>query len=159
MTSLRSGTKSYWTDTLLKCAQRSYVGILLLFFFLILIMEKAIAPHSTTLACKIPWVEEPSRLQSMGSRRVGHDWATSLSLFTFMHWRGQWQPTPVFLLENPRDGGAWWAVVYGVTQSRTPLKWLSSSSSSSIINNVVLVYSRVIQLYIYTNHFSNSFSI
>ena len=50
-----------------------------------------------TLAWKIPWTEEPSRLQSMGSLRVRHDWATSLSLFTFMHWRRKWQPTPVFL--------------------------------------------------------------
>ena len=54
-------------------------------------------PHSSTLAWKIPWMEEPSRLQSMESLRVGHDWATSLSLFTFMHWRRKWQPTPVFL--------------------------------------------------------------
>ena len=55
------------------------------------------APHSSTLAWKIPWTEEPGRLQSMGSLRVGHDWMTSLSLFTFMHWRRKWQPTPVFL--------------------------------------------------------------
>ena len=55
------------------------------------------APHSSTLAWEIPWMEEPGGLQSMGSRRVGHDWATSLSLFTFMHWRRKWQPTPVFL--------------------------------------------------------------
>ena len=54
-------------------------------------------PHSSTLAWKIPWVQEPGRLQSMGSLRVRHDWATSLSLFTFMHWRRKWQPTPVFL--------------------------------------------------------------
>ena len=45
--------------------------------------EKAMAPHSSTLACKIPWTEEPGRLQSMGSLRVGHNWATSFSLFTF----------------------------------------------------------------------------
>ena len=50
-------------------------------------------PHSSTLAWKIPWMEEPGRLQSMGSLRVGHDWATSLSLFTFVHWRRKWQPT------------------------------------------------------------------
>ena len=60
-------------------------------------LGKATAPHSSTLAWKIPWTEEPGRLQSMGSWRVGHDWATSLSLFTFMHWRRKWQPTPVFL--------------------------------------------------------------
>ena len=55
------------------------------------------APHSSTLAWKIPWMEEPGGLQSMGSLRVRRDWATSLSLFTFMHWRRKWQPTPVFL--------------------------------------------------------------
>ena len=133
------------------------------------------APHSSTLVWKIPWMEEPGRLQSMGSLRVGHDWATSLALFTFVHWKKKWQPTPVFLpeesqgrgslvgrrlwgrwgsdtterlhfhfslscigegndnplqcscLENPRDRGAWWAAVYRVSQSRTRLKWLSSS--------------------------------
>ena len=53
--------------------------------------------HSSTLAWKIPWTEEPGRLQFMGSLRVGYNWATSLSLFTFMHWRRKWQPTPVFL--------------------------------------------------------------
>ena len=62
-----------------------------------LISEKAMALHSSTLAWKIPWMEEPGRLQSMGSRRVGHSWVTSFSLFTFMHWRRKWQPTPVFL--------------------------------------------------------------
>ena len=75
-------------------------------------------------------MEEPGRLQSMGSLRVGHDWGTSLSLFTFMHWRRKWQPTPVFLPGEPRDGGAWWAAIYGVPQRRTWLKRLSSSSSS-----------------------------
>ena len=59
-------------------------------------LEKAVAPHSSTLAWKIPWTEEPGRLQSMGSLGVGHDWATSLWLLTFMHWRRKWQPTPVF---------------------------------------------------------------
>ena len=59
--------------------------------------EKAMAPHSSTLAWKIPWTEEPGRLQSMGLLRIRHDWATSLSFFTFMHWRRKWQPTPVFL--------------------------------------------------------------
>ena len=56
--------------------------------------------HSSTLAWKLPWTEEPGRLQSVGSLRVGHDWATSLSLFTFMHWRRIWQPTSAFL---PRE--------------------------------------------------------
>ena len=60
-------------------------------------LKAAVFTHSSTLAWKIPWVEEPGRLQSTGSLRVGHDWVTSLSLFTFMHWRRKWQPTPVFL--------------------------------------------------------------
>ena len=90
--------------------------------------EKAMTPHSNTLACKIPWMEKPGRLQSMGSLRVGHDRATSLSLFTFMHWRRKQQPTPVFL---PRDRGAWWAALYGVAQSRARLKRLSRRRSSS----------------------------
>ena len=55
------------------------------------------APHSSTLAWKIPWMEEPGVLQSMGLLRVGHDSVTSLSLFIFMHWRRKWQTTPVFL--------------------------------------------------------------
>ena len=56
------------------------------------------APHSSTVAWKIPWTEEPGGLQSMGSLGVRQDSATSLSLFIFMHWRRKWQPTPVFLL-------------------------------------------------------------
>ena len=85
------------------------------------------APHSSTLAWKIPWTEEPGRLQSMGSLRVGHYWATSLSLFTFLHWRRKWQPTPVFLPGESQDRGAWWAVISGVAQSQTRLKQLSSA--------------------------------
>ena len=92
--------------------------------------EKAMAPHPGTLAWRIPWTEEPGGLQSLGSRRVGHNWATSLSLFTFMHWRRKWQPTPVFL---PGESQGWGSLVgcrYGVAQSRTRLKWLSNGSSS-----------------------------
>ena len=62
------------------------------------------APHSRTLAWKIPWMEEPGGLQSMGSKRVGHDWVTSLSLFTFTHCRRKWQPTPLFL---PGESQGW----------------------------------------------------
>ena len=64
------------------------------------------APHSSTLVLKIPWMEEPGRLQSMGSLRVGHNWTTSLSLFTFMHWRRKWQPTPVFLPGESQGRGS-----------------------------------------------------
>ena len=86
------------------------------------------APHSSTLAWKIPWTEEPGGLQSMGLLRVGHNWVTSLSLFTFMRWRRKWQPTPVFLPGESQGWGAWWAAVYGVAQSWTRLKWLSSTT-------------------------------
>ena len=70
--------------------------------------EKAMAPQSSTRAWKIPWTEEPGRLLSMGSLRVGHDWTTSFSLFTFMHWRRKWQPTPVFL---PGESQGWGSLV------------------------------------------------
>ena len=76
------------------------------------------APHSSALAWKIPWAEEPGGLQSMGSQRVRHNGATSLSLFTFMHWRRKWQPTPVFL---PGKSQGWGSLVgchlWGRTQS------------------------------------------
>ena len=96
-------------------------------------LEKAMAPHSSPLAWKIPWMKEPGRLQSLGLLRVGYNWATSLSLFPFMHWRRKWQnPLLCSCLKNPRDGGAWWAAVYGISQSRTRLKRRSSSSNSNL---------------------------
>ena len=99
------------------------------------------ASHSSTLAWKITWAEEPGRLQSMGSLRVGHDWVTSFSLFTFMHWRRKWQPTPVFLSGESQGRGSLVAAIYGVAQSWTRLKWLSSSSihSNSLYTNNSLV--------------------
>ena len=85
--------------------------------------KKAMAPHSSTLAWKIPWTEEPGRLQSKGSLRVWDDWVISLSCIG----EGNGNPLQCSCLENPRDGGACWASVYGVTQSWTRLKRLSSS--------------------------------
>ena len=83
-------------------------------------LEKAMAPHSSTLAWKIPWTEEPGRLQSMGSLRVRHNWATSLSHFTFMHWRRKWQPTPVFLPgEYQGQGSLVGCHLWGRTESNT----------------------------------------
>ena len=81
-------------------------------------------PHSSTPAWKIPWMEEPGGLQSMGSLRVVHDWATSLSLSCIGEGNGN--PLQYSCLENPRDGRAWWAAVSGVAQSQTWLKRLSS---------------------------------
>ena len=78
------------------------------------------APHSSTLAWKIPWTEEPGRLQSMGSLRFG---TTERLHFHFSCiGEGNGNPLQCSSLENPRDGGAWWAAVYGVAQSQTRLK-------------------------------------
>ena len=78
------------------------------------------APHSSSLAWKIPWTEEPGRLQSMRSLRVGHDWATSLSLLIFMHRRRKWQPTPVFLPgESQGQGSLVGCRLWGRTESAT----------------------------------------
>ena len=95
-------------------------------------LEKAMAPHCSTLAWEIPWVVEAGGLQSMGSWRVGHDWATSLSLFTFTHLEENGSPLQCSCLENPRNRGTWWAFVYGVTQSQTRLKQLSSNSCRKV---------------------------
>ena len=89
-------------------------------------LEKEIATHSSTLAWKIPWTEEPGRLQSMRSLRVGRlHFHFSLSCLG----EGNGNPLQCSCLENPRDGGAWWAAVYGVAQSWTRLKRLSSSNN------------------------------
>ena len=85
-----------------------FQGVLIRLYILRNLKEKAVAAHSSTLAWGIPWTEEPGGLQSMGSLRVRHDWATSLSLFTFMHWRRKWQPTPVFL---PGESQGWGSLV------------------------------------------------
>ena len=80
------------------------------------------APHSSTLAWKIPWMEEPGRLQTMGS--LESDTTERLHFHFSLSCIGGGNGTPLQCsgLENPRVGGAWWAAVYGVTQSRTRLK-------------------------------------
>ena len=110
-------------------------------------LEKAMAPHSSTLAWKIPWMEEPAGLQSMGSLRVGHDSVTSLSLFTFMLWRRKWQPTPVFLPGESQGQRSLVGCHLWGAHSRTWLKRLSSSSS------IFLIYILLI-IFINRNHFS-----
>ena len=88
------------------------------------------ATHSSTLAWKIPCTEEPGRLRSMGSQRVGH-------FYLHFHFsrscigEGNGNPLQCSCLEHPRDGGAWWAAVLGVAQSQTRLKRLGGGSSSS----------------------------
>ena len=98
-------------------------------------MEKAMAAHSSTLAWKIPWAEEPGGLQSMGSLRIGHDWATSLSLFTFLHWRRKWQPTPVFLPgESQGPGSLVGCCIWGRTKlDTTEATWQQQQCKNSFI--------------------------
>ena len=91
--------------------------------------EKAMAPHSSTLAWKIPWTEEPCGLQSVGLLRIGWDWVTSLSLFTFMHWRRKWQPIPVFMPGDSQGRGSLVGCCLWSHTESTQLKRLSSSSS------------------------------
>ena len=86
------------------------------------------APHSSTLAWKIPWMEEPGGLQSMGSLGVGHNWETSLSLFTFMHWRRRWQLTPVFL---PGESQGWGSLVGCHFQGSTELDMTEVAAAKS----------------------------
>ena len=110
-------------------------------------LKKTMAPHSSTLAWKIPWREEPGRLQSMGSgqsrtrlKRLSSMTSQELDTTERLHFHfslscigeGNGNPVQCSCLESPRDGGAWWAAVYGVSQSRTRLKRLSSSSSSIV---------------------------
>ena len=91
-------------------------------------MAQAMAPHSSTLAWKIPWTEEPGGPQSMGSQRVRHNWATNTFTFPLSgRFYGTGTPLQYSCLENPMDGGAWWAAVHGVAKSRT---WLSDFTFS-----------------------------
>ena len=88
------------------------------------------APHSSTLAWKIPWTEEPGSLQSMGSLWVSMTEQLHFHFSLSCTGEGNGTPLQCSCLENPRDGGAWWAAGYGVAQGRTRLKRISSSSSS-----------------------------
>ena len=94
------------------------------------------APHSSTLAWKLPWKEEPGRLQSMGSQES--DTTERLHFhFSLSHiGEGNGNPLQCSCLENPGDRGAWWAAIYGVAQSQTRLKQLSSSSSSILQKSI-----------------------
>ena len=92
--------------------------------------EKAMAPHSSTLAWKIPRMEQPDRLLSMGSLRLRHDWLTSLSLSCIGEGNGN--TLQCSCLENPRGGGAWLADIYGVAWSQTRLKRLTSRNNNKV---------------------------
>ena len=94
-------------------------------------MEKAMAPHSSTLAWKIPWTEEHGRLQSMGLLGVGQTKRLHFHFSLSCTGEGNDNPLQYSCLENPRDGEAWWAAVYGVAQSRTWLKQLSMHATAA----------------------------
>ena len=102
------------------------------------------APHSSTLAWKIPWMEGPGGPQSMELLRVGQDSATSLSLFTFLHWGRQWQPTPVLLPGKFHGHGAWWAAVHGVAKSRTQLSNFSFTFHFHALDKEMATHSSVL---------------
>ena len=90
--------------------------------------EKAMAPHSSTLAWKIPWMEEPGRLQSMGRKESDMTERLHFDFSLSCIGEGNGNPLQYSCLENPMDRGAWWVAVFGVAQSQARLKWLSSSS-------------------------------
>ena len=96
------------------------------------------ATHSSTLTWKIPSTEEPGRLQSVGSRRIRHDSATSLSFFTFMHWRRKWHPTPVFLPGEFQGRGRlvgchlWGRTESDTTEATQPMVWSNSCEITGI---------------------------
>ena len=115
--------------------------------------EKAMTPHSSTLAWKIPWTEEPSRLQSMGSLRVGHNWATSLSLFTFLAlekemathssvlaWRipGTGEPGRLLSMGSHRAGHDWRDLAAAVLSPTTSWHFISSLFNPSIRLSIFL---------------------
>ena len=104
-----------------------------LWFYSVELPEKAMAPHSSTLAWKISQVEKPGRLQSMGSWRVRHDWVTSLSLFTFMHWRRKWQPTPGFL---PGESQRWGSLggLPSMGSHRVRHDWSVLAAAAAVLN-------------------------
>ena len=133
-------------------------GVITTFFPTVLgwlLLEKAMAAHSSTLAWKIPWTEEPgrlqsmglqsrTRLQSMGSQRVRHDWATSLSLFTFMHWRRKRQLTPVFLPGKSQGqqslvGCRLWVAELDMTEAMQQQQQQQQQASSYNSRKVVLI--------------------
>jgi len=101
------------------------------------------APQSSTLASKIPWTEEPGRLQSMGSLESGTTERLPFHFSLSCIGEGNGNPPQCSCLENPGDGGAWWAATYGVAQSRTRLKRLSRSSSRlwlGKVDSIILIF-------------------
>ena len=112
----------------------------LLMIWMIMLSEKAMAPHSSTLAWKSPWMESLVGCSPWGR------WGSNMTERLPFHFslscigEGNGNPLQCSCLENPRDGEAWWAAVYGVTQSRTWLKWLSNSNSNDYVVSYLWEY-------------------
>ena len=107
--------------------------------------------HSSTLAWKLPWTEEPGRLQSMGSLGIGQDWVTSLSLFTFMHWRRKWQPIPVILpRESQGQGSLVGCCLWGPTVRHNWSNLAAAATGSIWYKNIQNTwFFKVLYIYIY----------
>ena len=117
------------------------------------------APHSSTLAWKIPWTEEPGRLQDPCSPwgRKESDMTERLHFHFSLSCIGEGNGNPLqcSCLENPKDGGAWWAAVYGVAQSQIRLKRLSSSSSIVLLRiktQIKWINNRISDICLYSGH-------
>ena len=107
------------------------------------------ASHASTLAQKVPWTEEPGRLQSMGSLRIGHEWATSLSLSTFIHWRRKWQPTPVFLPgESQGRGSLVGCHLWGRTESDTT----EATQQQQQQQHIYMEFRKMVTMTLYVRH-------
>ena len=108
------------------------------------------APHSSTLVWRVPWMEEPGGLQSMGLLRVGHYWTTSLALFTLMHWRRKWQPTPVFLPGESQGRGSLVGCCLWGHRVRHDWSDLAAAAADPALTTVHLSFTQVIPIAIFT---------
>ena len=131
------GSYCYWKSISADCGEGKYS-----FYFKGQAGNMGSSPHSSTLAWKIPWTEEPGGLQSMGSLRVRHTERLHFHFSLSCIGEGNGNPLQCSSLENPRDGRAWWAAVYGVAQSRTQLTRFSSSSSNALKTKLPNVFQR-----------------
>ena len=133
-----------------------------LIWIILLWLEKEMATHSSILAWRIPWTGEPGGLLSMGSHRIGHDWSDLACMHACIG-EGNGNPLQYSCLENPRDRGAWWAAIYGVTQSQTQLTQLSSSSYEYLSVFMLLcghMFSALLDIYLGFKFFlSNLYSL
>ena len=110
----------------------------------IALWEKVMATHSSTLAWRIPWMEEPVGYSPWGPKESDTTERLHFHFSLSCIGKGNGNPVQCSCLENPKDGGAWWASVYGVSQSQTQLKRLSSSNSNQSINFYNYSYQNII---------------